>query len=480
MSQVSRGFIWSGVERFSIQGISFLLSILIARIVSPSSYGLIVMVQVFLSFSQLFIDGGFANALIQKKDRQNIDYYTVFIFNLLVAIIIYAFLFVAAPFIAVFYNEPQITILTRVISLNLILSSLSIVQRARLTIELDFKTQTKAGVLAVVISGIAGVICAYSGLEVWALVVQSLLSQAVISFSLIYYSKWMPKLMFSTASFRSMFNYGSKILMSNVLTGLYVNLSNLLIGKYYTPAKLAFYNRGFTLSQFPSVNVASVLHRVIFPTLSKLQDDRKQLIDAYQRYLHLSHYIILPLLCLLIVLATPLIEIVLTPKWLPAVPYLRIFSVNFMFYAWCMEANAPIAAIGKSGVLLKYSIVKRIIAFVILVITLGISVEAICWGITLSSFFELVISIYVNHKVLGTSIKTQLKYQADVFLIVAMMGILTYCFSLLFTLPLLRLILGGVFGIALYLSLTFIFNIYEKTYLLVFLKRIVPIKKQGK
>ena len=196
MSQVAKGFVWSTVERFSCQGINFLLSIIIARIVSPSSYGLIVLIQVFLSFSQLFVDSGFTNALIQKKNRTEIDYCTVFIFNLFVAICVYFILFFSAPYIANFYNEPQLTNITRVISLNLILSSLSIVQRARLTINLDFKTQTKAGLTAVIVSGIIGIFCAYSNMEVWALVIQGLTSQAIITFCLMYYSRWMPSVTF--------------------------------------------------------------------------------------------------------------------------------------------------------------------------------------------------------------------------------------------------------------------------------------------
>ena len=281
MSQVAKGFLWSGIERFSIQGIGFILSIIIARIVSPSSYGLIVMIQVFLSFSQIFIDGGFANALIQKKDRTEIDYYTVFLFNLGVAIGLYVLFFLSAPYIADFYNEPQLTNLTRIISLNLIFSSLSIVQRARLTIALDFKTQTKAGLIAVVVSGTIGVICAYSGLEVWALVIQSLASQVIISLSLMYFSRWMPKMRFSINSFIKMFDYGSKLMANNVVTGIYINLANLIIGKKYSAVDLAYYNRGFTLSQFPSSNIAEIMNRIIFPVLSRVQDDRQQLIEKY-------------------------------------------------------------------------------------------------------------------------------------------------------------------------------------------------------
>ena len=236
MSQVSKGFFWSAVERFSIQGVSFVLGIIIARIVSPSAYGLIVMIQVFITFSQLFIDGGFANALIQKKDRNDTDYCTVFIFNMGIALLLYLLFFLCAPLIARFYVEPQLITITRVIALNLIFSSLSIVQKTRLTINLDFKTQTKAGLIAVIISGTTGVFCAYAGLEVWALVIQGLLNQLIGSIMLMYYSRWRPRMVFSVDSFRRLFSFGSKLMLSNILTGIYINLNNLIIGKKYTSA----------------------------------------------------------------------------------------------------------------------------------------------------------------------------------------------------------------------------------------------------
>ena len=398
MSQVSRGFAWSAVERFSVQGISFFLSIIIARIVSPSAYGLIVMVQVFLSFSQLFIDGGFANALIQKKDRNETDYCTVFFFNLGVAIFLYMLLFFLAPVIANFYEEPQLTSITRVISLNLILSSLAIVQKTRLTINLDFKTQTKAGLVAVIISGTIGVICAYRGFEVWALVIQGLVNQFIISVTLMYFSRWKPKLIFSGQSFKRLFSFGSKLMLSNILTSIYVNVTNLVIGKKYSSADLAFYNRGFTLSQFPSTNLSDVMNRVIYPVLTRVQDDLDSLRSEYLKYLHLTHYIILPLMGLLLVLAEPLIEVLLTPKWLEAVPYLKIFCLNFMFYPLQQQAGNPVAAIGHSGVLLKAQIIKRIVALGILVVTLTISIPAVCWGILASSAFEAVVNVLICRK----------------------------------------------------------------------------------
>lgn len=465
MSQVSKGFFWSAIERFSIQGVSFLLSIIIARIVSPSAYGLIVMIQVFLSFSQLFIDSGFTNALIQKKDRNDTDYCTVFIFNMGVAIFLYLVFFFAAPFIANFYEEPQLQPITRIISLNLILSSLSIVQKTRLTINLDFKTQTRAGLIAVIISGIIGVVCAYSGMEVWALVVQGLINQFLGSIALMCFSHWRPKPIFSVQSFKRLFGFGSKLMLANILTSIYVNISNLIIGKKYSPADLAFYNRGFTLSQFPSVNISEVMNRIIYPVLSKVQDDMVALREAYLKYLHLAHYVVLFLMGLLIVLAEPLIAFLLTPKWLDAVPYLRIFCVNFMLYPILQQTSNPVAAIGHSGVLLKYQVLKRGVSLSILIYTLTISVQAICWGIVASSVFEAVINLFILRKEIGVGFRTHLKSQMDVIISVSVVCTVVYFVTVLISGALWKLILGGGLGTILYLGATYLFNMQEKTYI---------------
>lgn len=471
MSKVSRGFIWSGIERFSIQGISFILSIIIARIVSPSAYGLIVMIQVFLSFSQIFIDGGFANALIQKKDRDETDYCTVFIFNMGVAVFLYFMFFFGAPIIANFYEEPKLVSITRVISLNLIFSSLSIVQKTRLTINLDFKTQTKAGLIAVLISGTAGIICAYVGLEVWALVVQGLLNQLIVSVMLLYYSHWMPKWVFSVGAFKGLFSFGSKLMLSNILTGIYLNLNNLIIGKKYTSSDLAFYNRGFTLSQFPSANIAEVLNRIIYPVLSEVQDNFDELRKAYIKYLHLTHYIVLPLMGLMIVLAKPLIIVLLTEKWINAVPYIQIFCLNFMLYPIILQSSNPVAAIGHSGVLLKYQLIKRGVSLAILIYTFTISIRAICWGVVVGSLFEVVINALILRKEIGVGIRTQVKTQIDVVLAVAASCGLVYLFTCIVENDYLQLFIGGILGVTIYCIITVLFNIAEKDIIIQFYKK---------
>ena len=465
MSQVSKGFFWSAVERFSIQGISFLLSIIIARIVSPSAYGLIVMIQVFLSFSQLFIDSGFTNALIQKKDRNETDYCTVFIFNMGVAIILYVLFFFAAPLIANFYEEPQLKTITRVISLNLIFSSLSIVQKTRLTINLDFKTQTRAGLIAVLISGTVGVVSAYCGLEVWALVIQGLLNQLLISAGLMILSRWTPKPIFSIESFKRLFSFGSKLMLSNILTSIIININSLVIGKKYSSADLAFYNRGYTLSQFPSVNISDVMNRVIYPMLSSVQDDIEALRKEYLRYLHLAHYVVLPLMGILVVLADPLIRVVLTPKWIEAVPYLQIFCINYALFPLIQQSSNPVAAIGHSGVLLKYQFLKRAVSLGILAYTVTISIPAICWGTVVSSVFEAVVNLCIVRKEIGVGFRTHLKTQLDVIMAVIAVCTVVYFVTALIPGALGKLVLGGILGIILYMGATFVFNMQEKAYI---------------
>lgn len=465
MSQIAHSFGWSALERFSVQGINFLLSIIIARMVSPSSYGLIVIVQIFLSFSQVFIDGGFVNALIQKKDRDETDYCTVFFFNLGVAVCLYLLLFLFAPIIAGFYEEPQLILITRVISLNLIFSSLSLVQKTRLTIDLDFKTQSKASLIAAIISGILGIFCAYFGLEVWALVIQGLVNQLMITIALILYSRWKPKPIFSIHSFIKLFTFGSKLMINNILTSIYVNITNLVIGKKYSSSDLAFYNRGFTLSQFPSANLSEVMNRVIYPILVKVQDDKESLKNEYLKYLHLSYYIILPLMGGLLVLSEPLVEVVLTSKWIDAVPYIQIFCLNFMLYPLQLQTGNPVAAIGHSGVLLKAQVIKRIVSFVILVVSLTISVPAVCWGILISSIFETMINIYVCEREIGVGFILHIKNLKDIIFTVSIMCMLVTIVTSFITAPFIKLLIGVVLGIIICLLGTWLLNMQEKYYL---------------
>lgn len=466
MSRTSKGIIWSFVERFSSQGIGFIVSVVIARLVAPEMYGLIALITVFLSFAQVFIDSGFGNALIQRQNRTEEDYNTVFIFNMAVAIALYVGFFFASPLISDFYDEPRLTILTRFVALTLIISSLCIVQRTRLNILLDFKTQAKATVIATVIGGTVGIVTAYQGFEVWALVIQQLTSQIITAIVLIYYSHWRPRLQFSWDSFKSMFSFGSKLLINNVITSIYINIANLVIGKYYSPASLAFYNRGFTLSQLPSTNIEAVLQRIIYPLTCEVQNDRDRLVQTYYKYLHFSHFIILPLMTLLCVLSAPLISVLLTDKWLPAAEYVSLFSINFMFYAWIDQSGSVTNAVGRSDLNLKGTFFKRPIAFVLLFIALGISVRAICIATIFTSFMELLTNMYFTNKVANLTYFQQIKSQADVILASLFMGIAAYLTTFMFDTAITKLIMGVLAGTITYIMLTFVFRFEERHILL--------------
>lgn len=472
MSKIGNGFLWSSVERFSTQGISFLVSIIIARLVAPNMYGLIALIQVFISLGQVFIDSGFGNALIQKQNRKEIDYNTVLIFNLIVAIILYVILFISAPFIADFYGEPRLKLITRIVAFNLILSSLCIVQRTRLTIGLDFKTQAKASLIATIISGLIGIVAAYLGYEVWALVLQTILSQIIQAVVLMTISNWTPKWQFSYESFKSMFSFGSKLLVNNLITSLYINIANLTIGKFYTPASLAFYNRGFSLALLPSTNVESVLQRIIYPLTCEAQDDKDKLKFIYFKYLHLSHFFLLPILTLMCVLSVPIIYVLLTEKWLPAADFVSLFSVNFMLYAWTDQSGSVTNAVGRSDLNLRGTFIKRPIAFFLLFVSLSISVKAICYATILSSVIELIVNMHYTNKVLSISYWNQIKPQLDVIAINFLLGITIYGITLFLGSMIMKLIIGCLLGMLLYISCAYVFKLEERKFLTEILKKI--------
>lgn len=462
MSKVAKGVVWSAIERFSTQGVAFFISIILARLIAPESYGLVVMMQVFMSLSQVFIDSGFSNALMQKKNRTEIDFHTVFLFNLIISCVLYVILFMAAPYIADFYEKPKLIILTRVIALNLIINSLSIVQRTRLTIALDFRTQSKASLLSVIISGLLGVYLAYNGYEVWALVFQTLSLSTLSSILLMYYSHWTPRFIFSRTSFTQLFNFGSKLLVGNLLTSIYLNIYNLTIGKFYNSASLAYYNKAFSLSQFPSVNIDGIIQRIVYPVLCELQDNRELLITQYYKFAHASNVLVFGLMTLLCVLAKPLIGVLLTEKWLPCAEYLSIYCVNFSIYCWLSQSGSLVLSIGQSGAMLKASIFKRIISFIILIIAIPLGIRNICIGVCLCTFIELLINIYCCQKYVGIKMTEHIRKMFMPVVNCIFTSLVVYVVLNLFNNQYIQLFLGGFIGLFTYIFMIFFLNFEER------------------
>lgn len=404
-----KGVMWSAVERFSVAGISFLFGLVLARLLSPSDYGVIAMLNIFMAISQTFIDSGFSSALIRKPDRTEADNATAFYFNIVVGLACYLLLFAAAPFIARFYDTPLLVPVTRVIGLNLLLNSLCVVQQALLTVRIDFKTQAKISLTATIVSGGVGILLAYSGFGVWALVVQSVSAAFLRMLLLWLLAKWRPQARFSKTSFHELFSYGSKLLASGLLDTVYNNLYTIVIGKKFAASSLGVYARADQLAQFPAVNITGILQRVTFPVLSTIQNEDDRLRVNYRKFLRLSAFVVFPLMMGLAAVADPLIRWILTDKWQEAIPFLRILCFALMWY--------PIHAInlnllqvkGRSDLFLKLEVWKKIIGTVTLCVTVPLGLTAMCVGRIVNSLIALSINTYYTGKLIQIGYWKQMK-----------------------------------------------------------------------
>lgn len=419
MSGTTNGVIWSAIERFSVQGVSFILSIIISRLVTPAEYGLIAMLAIFMAVSQSFIDSGFGTALTQKKDRDETDFSTVFYFNIVISILLYGLLYLCAPLIARFYNQPDLTEITRWVGLNLILISLSLVQRTRLSISLNFKVQAKVSFVAVILSGLFGVTLAYHGWGAWALVYQTLSNNLLSTIFLWVVAKWRPMLVFSWLSFRRLFSFGSKILASGLLQTIYLNLYSLVIGKFYNPSDVGFYNRAYSISQYPSTNIVYILCRVMYPIQCEHQDDDKWLIDNFIRYLRMACFIVFPLMMLLAVIAKPLVLIVLTEKWLPAASLISILSLAYMWFPVMVINHQILSVKGRSDLYLKAEVIKKTTAIAILFATLPFGIKWLCWGVLIYNLFDVTLIIWFSKKVIATGYIRQFKALLPITIVTA-------------------------------------------------------------
>lgn len=460
-SQTVKSFFWSAIERFSVQGIQFVLSIIIARLISPSDYGLIAMLNIFISLGQVFVDSGFSSALIQKKDRTDVDFSTVFYFNIAISILVYILLFISAPVISSFYSVPELEIITKWIGLGVIISAFSIVQRAELTIKLDFKTQAKTSLISVVVSGILGIYFAYSGFGAWALVIQNLSNNLLNTFFLWMFSSWKPKLIFSWRSFNVLFTFGSKLLFSALLHTLYINLYSLVIGKKYSTTDVGYYNRAYSIAQFPSVNIVGIISRVMYPIQCELQDEEEKLNSSFINYLRLSCFTIFPMMMLVSALSKPLVLFFLTDKWILAAELLSILSFAYMWYPVMVINNQMLNVKGRSDYFLKAEIIKKIVAVIILVITMPLGIHVLCWGVLLYNLFDVLIIIFFAKRVIRTSYIEQLGNILPFFLISLIMGVCVSISVLIFTTPLYQLLLGLLVGLLSYTILGCLFHLKE-------------------
>ena len=403
------GVKWNAIGRFSTQGVSFVISILLARILTPSDYGVVGMIGIFMAIAQTFIDSGFGSALIRKKDCTDEDFSTAFYFNIVVGIICYLILFFSAPLIADFFDTPILRDIVRVLSISLFLNSLSIVQSAKLTAAVDFKSHAKVSLVATIVSGCVGLAMAYSGFGVWSLVYQSVTLTLVRTILLWIITKWIPLRAFSKQSFNYLFGFGSKILSASLLHTVYSNLTTILIGKFYTPKDLGYYTRGENLANLPSTNLTSILQGVTYPILAKIQDDDARLISVYRKYIRITSMIIFFGMFLMAALSKPLILTLLTDKWTDSIIYLQIFCFAYMFDHIC-QLNLNILYVkGRSDLVLRLEVIKKTISISMIVAAIPFGVLVICIARALYTQIAVIINTYYTGKLFGLGYFAQVK-----------------------------------------------------------------------
>ncbi len=454
-----KGVAWNAVNTYSIKGLEFVLAIILARLLSPSDYGLIGMTSIFFAISNVFIDSGFGSALVQKKDRNEDDYCTVFYVNLTVSLFFYIVLFLLAPYVANFFEQPLLRDLMRVSALTLIINALVATSRNKLYVAVDFKTTTKVSVTSSVISGCIALLCAYGGLGVWTFVIQGLVSSIVSSLLLFFFVRWLPRRKFSKASFQRLFGYGSKILVASLISAVYDNTYNFVIGKKFSSASLGFYTKGSAFASFAGGTSASVLQSVAFPVLTGIQDDLPRLLNAYSRYIKMVGFFVFPLLMGLCGVAKPLVLFLITEKWAPCIIILQILCFAFLWDGIIRINLNLLYVTGRSDLVLKLEFVKKCLAFTILFISVFFGIIGMCIGRVVYSIVAFYMNTYYTKKILNYGFWTQVKEILPSFLISISMMFIALSISNYVISPILSLVISLIVCPIYYLSLSYLFRI---------------------
>lgn len=467
-----KGMVWSMLERLSVQGIQFILGIILARILSPTEYGTIGLLTVIIAFMQVFVDSGFSKALIQKQDRTQTDISTVFFFNVIISIVCYVLLWISAPFIANFYNNTLLIDLMRVISLSLIFGAFFSIPTTLLTIKFDFKAIARTNLIATILSGIIAVWMAYEGYGVWALVLQTVLKSMLTVLIMWFQIKWKPTLVFSKTSFHSLFSYGSKLLLSSVLNMSVNNFSNLFIAKVTTIKDLGFYTRGTQFADMIFTIFSSVLDSVLLPSLASIQNEREKLIHLVRLTIKFTALIVTPILVGLACIAEPLIKILLTDKWLEAVPIMQIICLARLITIISGINVNVLYAIGRTDLALKQQYIKLIIRIVFLVIAIKHGIIFLALAELVSTITHFFINTHYPGKILNYGSLEQIKDLLPIVFSSLLMVLVMYIPIYFLENSILKLIIAPLLALPVYLGLSYLFKISE---FFVFLQKIKEI-----
>lgn len=441
---------WSALDKGGVKFLQITVYVLLARLLSPEDFGLIGMLAIFIAISTMFIDSGFSQALVHNNNPSQKDYSTAFFFNIGVGVSCYLILFFLAPFVAAFYNIPLLSSVLRIISLTLITNSMTVVQRAKLLINLDFKTQTTVNLSTTVLSGSVALWAAYNGFGVWALVIQTVGTGFL---SMVFYwigGRWMPSWNFSRESFRKLFGYGSKLLASGVVAVITSNIYNIVIGKVYKASELGYFATGRQIADMSAGTINEVINAVTFPVLSSVKEDKQRFTSIYSRMMEMTAFIVMPAMTLLTVLMHPLVLVFMTEKWLPAVFIIQCFCVAKMLMPISALNMNILKAYGRSDLFMKLDFSKLPIVAIIMAVTLPISVKAVAIGVIVDTVICYFMNAYLPGKLFGFGVKAQTKVLYKIFMATAVMALIV-CFTIYFISdPVIKIIVGFLLGIIVY------------------------------
>jgi O-antigen/teichoic acid export membrane protein len=404
-----KGTMWSALDNVSRLGISFIVSLVLARLLGPEEYGLIGILTIFINIINALVDSGFTNALIRKQDATEDDYSTIFIVNICVSILLGALLFFSADLLAVFFERPQLTPLTRVMSTIVVINAFAIIQKVKLTKNIDFRTQTKVSVISSVISGFVGVGLAFFSFGVWALVFQQLTLQFLNTFFLWFYNRWFPRLTFSLQSLKELWDYSWKLLASGLIDTIWKEVYQMVIGKFYSPALLGYYTRAQQFSMLCSYNMTQVVQRVSFPVLSSIQDDRCRLRDAYRRIIRMTTFLTFLLMLGMAAVSKSMILSLIGEKWIECVPMLQILCFNMMLYPLHAINLNMLQVQGRSDLFLKLEIIKKTVSVIPIFLGIFVDIYIMLWGSVVVGLISYYLNAYYSGPFLNYSIKEQIK-----------------------------------------------------------------------
>lgn len=457
---------WSAIDRVTSQGIQFVFNILIARILLPEDYGVVALLNVFLAIAQTFVDSGFGNALIRKLDRTEEDFNTVFYFNVLVSCLFFVVLWCIAPAISGFYETPILTKITRIVSVTVIINALGAIQNTKLSIDINFKTKAIISIISVMAIGSVGLYMAYNGYGIWTLVAQSLVASVVRTGLSWLFVRWRPRLLFSWASFKDLFSFGSKLLASGLIDTIWGNLYNIVIGKVINPTALGLYNRANSFATFPSANIYGMVQGVSYPVLCSIQNDHERLRESFRKFIRLFAYVVFPLMIGLASVADPFIRVVLKDAWLDVVPLLRILCFSLMWYPLgAMNTTFP-NVLGRSDYYLRLVVFSMIMNAIALVITIPLGLRAMCYGQIVTAILGYAVCSHYVAKLINYNFLNQMRDVAPSLLLSLTMGLFVYGLTRIIYAPIAQLGVGILSGMLYYYIMSRVFKVKELDYLI--------------